>query len=171
MISSLTSLFPGEKLELCVASYYRGKDDDGSVKRFHRAIFIITQSVTETGYPRGTVFQVIHGRPLFEYMTKDEVDIRQRQHGYSGRVKIGEVRKKDIKKVEKMLSGLEVVRDINSDWGCQAWTREGVRQLTEHGFVSRERQASLDDELARTEKEYVNGLHPIGGEVGGVYEI
>lgn len=104
-------------------------------------------------------------------MTKDEVDIRQRQPGYSGRVKIGEVRKKDIKKVEKILSGLEVVRDINSDWSCQAWTREGVRQLTEHGFVSRERQESLDDELARAENEYVNGLQPTGGEAGGVYEI
>lgn len=170
MISSLTSLFSGEKLELCIASYYRGKDADGGVKRFHRAIFIITQPITETGYPRGTVYQVIHGRPLFEYMTRDDVDIRQRQHGYSGRVTIGETRKKDIKKVEKLLSGLKVVRDIHSDWSCQAWTREGVNKLAENGLVSKERHESLDDELARAENEYVNGMQPTGGETD-VYVI
>lgn len=104
-------------------------------------------------------------------MTKDEVDIRQRQPGYSGRVKIGEVRKNAMKKVEKILSGLEVVRDVNSDWGCQAWTRDGVTKLVENGFVSKDRQESLDDELARAEREYVNGLQPTGGETGGVYVI
>jgi len=143
--------------ELCVSHYYRGKDTNNEPKRFHRAIFVITD--TSQDIPYGTVFQVIHGRPIFEYMTKTNIDITLRQmERYSGRIKIGEVQRGDMDVIEEILRNVEVVRDINSDWSCQAWTREGVRRLAERGFVGESVADHLDGKLARAEADYVAGL-------------
>lgn len=123
-----------EILEVCVCHYYRGKDVNGIAKGFHRAIFVITD--TSCDPPPGQVFQVIHGRPIFEYMTKPDTDVTLRQmERYSGRIKIGDVVKADVDKIEETLRSVEVVRDINSGWNCQAWTRDGVNKLIGLGYV------------------------------------
>jgi hypothetical protein len=143
--------------ELCVSHYYRGKDANNETKRFHRAIFVITDTSKDT--PHGTVFQVIHGRPIFQYMTKADTDITLRQmERYSGKIKIGEVQRGDLDAIEEILRSVEVVRDINSDWNCQAWTREGVRRLVERGFVDEAVADQLEGELSKAEADYVGGL-------------
>lgn len=146
-----------EPLELCVSHYYRGKDANNEIKPFHRAIFVITDTSKDT--PHGTVLQVIHGRPIFEYMTKADTDITLRQmERYSGKIKIGEVQKSDLGAIEEILRSVDVVRDINSDWNCQAWTRDGVKKLAERGFVDETVAYRLDGELSRAEADYVAGL-------------
>lgn len=92
-------------------------------------------------------------------MTKTNIDITLRQmERYSGRIKIGEVQRGDMDVIEEILRNVEVVRDINSDWSCQAWTREGVRRLAERGFVGESVADHLDGKLARAEADYVAGL-------------
>lgn len=146
-----------QPLELCVTHYYRGKDANNETKRFHRAIFVITDSSKDT--PHGTVFQVIHGRPIFEYMTKSDTDITLRQmEKYSGRITIGEVHRDDLDVIEGILRSVEVIRDINSDWSCQAWTRDGVRRLVERGFVDGAVADELDAELTTAEAAYIAAL-------------
>ena len=104
--------------ELCVSHYYRGKDTNNEPKRFHRAIFVITD--TSQDIPYGTVFQVIHGRPIFEYMTMADTDITLRQmERYSGRIKIGEVQRGDVDAIE------EILRRV--DYGSEPSTR-GIRK-------------------------------------------
>ena len=146
-----------QPFELCVSHYYRGKDANNETKRFHRAIFVITDTSKDT--PHGTVFQVIHGRPIFQYTTKADTDITLRQmERYSGKVKIGEVQRGDLDAIEGILRSVEVVRDINSDWNCQAWTREGVRRLVERGFVDEAVANQLEGGLSKAEADYVAGL-------------
>lgn len=155
----MRSLLSGEKFEICVTHYYRGRDKDNVVKRFHRAIFVITDNRPEDGgavNAYGTVYQVIHGRPIFEYSTTSDVDITLKQaERYSGKVFIGKVSKKDMKKVEQVLRGLEVVRDINSDWCCQEWVREGIKRLAEEGLIDKEVPEWLDDALKDDEGKYL----------------
>jgi hypothetical protein len=147
-----------QPLELCVTHYYRGKDANNKAKRFHRAIFVITDPASKDT-PHGTVFQVIHGRPIFEYMTKADTDITLRQmEKYSGKITIGEVQRGDLDVIEEILQGVNVVRDINSDWSCQAWTRDGVRKLVERGFVDKAVGDQLDGELTRAETAFIAEL-------------
>jgi hypothetical protein len=143
-----------ELLELCVTHYYRGKDANNKTKPFHRAIFVITD--TSKDMPHGTVFQVIHGRPIFEYMTRSDIDITLRQmEKYSGRIKIGQVQGRDLDDIEEILRGVCVIRDLNSDWSCQEWTRDGVRKLVERGFVGESVGDELDGQLAKAEADYM----------------
>lgn len=155
--SIFSSLVSKPKLEVCVTFYYRGRDQENNLKDFHRAIFIITEPSNEE--PRGTVFQVIHGRPIFEYFTSADTDIRLKQmERYSGRIKIGSVSRGDIGKVERILRGVEVVRDINSSWNCQAWTGEGVQKLVENGLIDAQVPQSLEKELRKAEGEYITNM-------------
>jgi plasmid stabilization system protein ParE len=156
LIRPLLSAFTKRKFELCVTHYYRGRDQNtDAVKRFHRAIFLITDSSSDP--PRGTVFQVIHGRPVFEYSTSSDIDITLNQgERYSGRTKISEVRERDITAVEDIMRSLEVVQDISrEDWDCQSWTMEGVRKLVEGGLVDKDILNWLDEELVKSEIAYV----------------
>jgi hypothetical protein len=92
-------------------------------------------------------------------MTKADTDITLRQmERYSGKIKIGEVQKSDLGAIEEILRSVDVVRDINSDWNCQAWTRDGVKKLAERGFVDETVAYRLDGELSRAEADYVAGL-------------
>jgi len=146
-----------QPFELCVTHYYRGKYVNNETKPFHRAIFAITDSSKNT--PHGTVFQVIHGRPIFEYMTKADTDITLGQmEKYSGRIMIGEVHRSNLDVIEDILGGVEVIRDINSDWNCQAWTRDGVRRLVERGFVDKAVADGLDGKLTAAEAAYIAAL-------------
>jgi len=92
-------------------------------------------------------------------MTKSDIDITLRQmEKYSGRIKIGEVQICDLDTVEEILRSVEVIRDINSDWNCQAWTREGIRKLVEQGFVDQSVADQLNGQFARAEADCVAGL-------------
>jgi hypothetical protein len=158
-LSFLLSAILKQKFDLCITYYYRGRDKkDNSVKRFHRAIFVVTNK--STNLSRGTVYQVIHGRPIFEYSTSPDVDITLNQNErYSGKIKIGEIGRRDIGRLEEIMRSLEVVRDIDrTDWSCQSWTREGVRRLAEAGFIDEDVPKWLDEELAKGEEAYLASI-------------
>lgn len=91
-------------------------------------------------------------------MTK-HTDITLRQfERYGGRTKIGDVQTSDMDAIEEILRNVEVIRDINSDWNCQAWTRDGVKALSKRGFVDTTVADQLDGALAKTEAYFITGL-------------
>jgi len=91
-------------------------------------------------------------------MTKDtDITLRQMEK-YSGRIKIGQVQRCDLDTIEEILRGVDVVRDISSDWNCQTWAKDGVRKLVERGFVDTSVGNQLEEELAKAEAEYVAEL-------------
>ncbi|KII93779.1 hypothetical protein PLICRDRAFT_26857 [Plicaturopsis crispa FD-325 SS-3] len=115
---------------------------------FHRAIFVLTDPSPAGGSsPRETVCQVIHGQPIFEYMTGERVTLQQTER-YSGRIQIGRVRRKDAEKLEKLLRGAVVVTSENDQqWNCRSWTREGVRVLAEAGPIDAKIAGCVEDEV------------------------
>lgn len=152
-----SGLFKKPTYELCVAHYYRGKDEHGRVKPFHRAITIVTDGASQPA--RGTVFQVAQssGKLGRLYQLSDaDVTLSQIPERYSGRVKIGEVKGAgEIRLIEHILTSVPVDQALEEQWTGQNWARDGVRKLATAGFVDRAAIARMNDQLARMETEYI----------------
>lgn len=157
MIMLFSGIFKKPTYELCVAHYYRGKDEHGRVKPFHRAITIVTDGTAQPA--RGTVFQVAqsNGKLSRLYQLADsDVTLSQIPERYSGRVKIGEVKGAgEMRLVERILRGVPVDHGPELQWMGRNWARDGVRKLATAGFVDQAAIARMNDELARMETEYI----------------
>lgn len=151
------NIFKKPTYDLCITHYYRGKDEKGRIKPFHRAITIVTNASTQP--VRGTVFQVVqvNGKlNRYHQLSDADVTLSQIPERYSGSIKIGEVKgKSDMRLVERILKGVPVEQGKTSSWMGQRWTRDGVRKLATAGFVDRACLLRLNDDLGRMETEYL----------------
>jgi hypothetical protein len=76
---------------------------------------------------------------------------------FAGCVKVGEVRKADLKLVEHILENTPIATDFGLETGGQEWARDGIRRLAKGGFVDLDLLAGLYKVLERLELEYVAG--------------
>jgi hypothetical protein len=83
-------------LHIYLASYDRGSDQNGVKKPEHWAIFIAKSPNDAEGH----AFQIVHGRPVFEYSYRDGATLA----GSASRKKspiIGEVKASKIAKIDE----------------------------------------------------------------------
>jgi hypothetical protein len=148
------SLFKKPSCDLCVVHFYRGIDEEGHVRPFHRGILIVEEP---TEHPnRGILYHVsLYGGRWWRYKRVANTDMAM-DSDFAGSIKVGEVRKADVKLVDRILEGIDIAADLDYVFGGQEWTKDGVRRLAKSGFVDLDRLGGLYKALERLEVEYLS---------------
>jgi hypothetical protein len=149
----LQSLFKQRHCDIQVVHFYRGIDDDGRVRPFDRAILVSDEP--DTSPQRGTLYHLtLYGGRLWRYKRTPGTNLGA-EGSFAGSVKVGEVRKGDIKLINHILESVSISQNVDQQHGGQEWTKDGVRLLAKGGFVDLDRLARLYKELDQLEVEYL----------------
>lgn len=132
----MLSLLSSDKLTIYLATYHRGVG-----KPDHWGILVATSETAEDGQ----IFQIIHGRPFFEYRSDDHLPPSSTLKKCPA---IGKVKARKIDTIAKALGEIRVVND-DENWNCQNWTREAIAMLEGLGCVAKGTAADIDAILAR----------------------
>jgi hypothetical protein len=134
----MRSLFSNPKLNIYLASYDRGSDQNGIKKPEHWAIFI----AKSPNDPDGHAFQIVHGRPVFAYSHRDTATLGASASRKKSPI-IGQVKASKIAEIDEAFERIPVLNDDPS-WNCQNWTRDAIRVLENMGYV---KKGTADDSV------------------------